>query len=43
MNNYEANWLNIIGLLKPLKKALIFPSRLKPTLALSQGFQPLAD
>jgi len=27
MNNYDANWLNIIGLLKRLKKALIFPSR----------------
>ena len=27
MNNYDANWLNIIGLLKRLKKALIFPTR----------------
>jgi hypothetical protein len=26
MNNYDANWLNIIGLLKRLKKALIFLS-----------------
>ena len=27
MNNYDANGLNIIGLLKRLKKALIFLSR----------------
>ena len=27
MNNYDANGLNIIGLLKLLKKALFFPSR----------------